>query len=72
MIDRKIVKQNLAIIIRGSGVDGKIFNYTKENNNTNIIVLASRMLWDKGIREFVGASAILEKIEPKLKFIYCR
>ena len=69
MIDRKIVKQNLAIIIRGSGVDGKIFNYTKENNNTNIIVLASRMLWDKGIREFVGASAILKKIEPNLKFI---
>ena len=44
MIDGGVIKEDRAIIIRGSGVDGRIFRFTKENNETKNIVLASRAI----------------------------
>ena len=70
MIDGGVIKEDRAIIIRGSGVDGRIFRFTKENNETKNIVLASRLLWDKGIKEFVNASKIIKQNKIKnLRFI---
>jgi glycosyltransferase involved in cell wall biosynthesis len=70
MIDDNIIKENRSIIIRGSGVNGGLFNYTKENNKTNNIILASRLLWDKGIGEFVKASKIIKENDiTNLRFI---
>ena len=70
MVSKKFVKKNISTIIRGSGVDKKKFRYTVENNNTQNIVLASRLLWDKGIGEFVKASKIIKKKNYKnLRFI---
>ena len=51
-------------------MDGRIFSFTKENNKTKKIVLASRLLWDKGIKEFVNASKIIKQNKIKnLRFI---
>ena len=51
-------------------MDGRIFRFTKENNETKNIVLASRLLWDKGIKEFVNASKIIKQNKIKnLRFI---
>jgi glycosyltransferase involved in cell wall biosynthesis len=46
-------------IIRGSGVDVSFFDVTPEPLGAPIVVLPSRMLWDKGVREFVAAAELL-------------
>ena len=48
-------------LIRGSGVDLQKFYPTSEPDGIPIIMLASRLLWDKGIGEFVQAANILKK-----------
>ena len=52
----------------GSGVDLKYFketNYPKENIN---FLLVSRMLWNKGIKEYVEAAKIIKKKNSKINF----
>jgi glycosyltransferase involved in cell wall biosynthesis len=51
-----IVRADRVRLIRGSGVDIARFVPTPEPQGTPTIVLASRMLWDKGVGEFVAAA----------------
>jgi len=67
-LDNKLVKKNQTAIIRGSGVDINKFTPIKESTNTPIVMLASRMLWDKGVREFVSAAKIL-KDSSNIRFV---
>lgn len=48
-------------IIRGSGVDVEAFQPGPEVPGDPVAVLASRMLWDKGIGELVEAAEILKQ-----------
>ncbi|MGH6634869.1 MAG: glycosyltransferase family 4 protein [Gammaproteobacteria bacterium] len=48
-------------IIRGSGVDLDEFTPAPEPTGTPLIVLAGRMLWDKGVQEFVTAAHVLQQ-----------
>ena len=47
-------------LIRGSGVDAKAFRPGIEPNGTPLVVLPARMLWDKGVGEFVEAARQLK------------
>jgi len=60
-IDARIVKSEKAVLIRGSGVDPSRFIPLPEPEGVPVIVLASRMLWDKGVGEFVDAARQLRK-----------
>ena len=68
------IKQNLitresARLIPGSGIDLKKFKICgPPNNNYPVFLLISRMLWDKGIGEFVEAASILKSKYPNVKF----
>lgn len=65
----KIIQQSKIVIIKGSGVDSKVFQKVEEpKNNQLIIMLPSRMLVDKGVREFVKVARNL-KGRPNLKFV---
>ena len=55
----KIVQDKFITLIRGSGVDIKHYTYEKEPSGTPIIVMASRLLNDKGVMEFTQAAKIL-------------
>ncbi|MBU4415539.1 MAG: glycosyltransferase family 4 protein [Proteobacteria bacterium] len=55
-VDLHIVKNNKAVLIRGSGVDTAHFLNLPEPAGIPVITLASRMLWDKGIKELVDAT----------------
>jgi len=57
--DRNLVKHEQAVIIRGSGVDPDI--YVPGSNSTDIpqVILVARMLWEKGIGEFVQAAKLI-------------
>ena len=60
-IDAGIVKSEKAVLILGSGVDTSRFIHLPEPAGIPTIVLASRMLWDKGVGEFLDAARILKK-----------
>jgi len=67
---RKILNSKQCYLIRGSGVE--IQNYNKGVSKLNDVVvfgIMSRMLWSKGIKDFVDASKILINKNLKIKFI---
>ena len=51
-----LVEPSRVRLIRGSGVDTVRFHPTPEPEGTPVVMLASRMLWDKGVGEFVTAA----------------
>jgi glycosyltransferase involved in cell wall biosynthesis len=50
-----------AVLIRGSGVSLDEFPVTQEPDGTPLVVLAARMLKDKGVLEFVEAAKLLRR-----------
>jgi glycosyltransferase involved in cell wall biosynthesis len=57
-------------VVPSSGVD--IWECSRKKNTCNAemsVVLMSRMLWDKGIWEFVQAAAIVRKTNPGVRFL---
>ena len=65
----KLVKKDQVTIIRGSGVDIKKFIPVEECIGIPIVMLASRMLWDKGVGEFVEAAKILKQEGVEARFV---
>lgn len=59
-VDARIVKKEKTVLIRGSGVDTSRFIYLPEPAGIPTLVLAARMIWDKGVSNFVGAARILK------------
>jgi glycosyltransferase involved in cell wall biosynthesis len=51
-----LVEPSRVRLIRGSGVDTERFHPAPEPEGTLVVMLASRMLWDKGVGEFVAAA----------------
>lgn len=68
-IKNKLVKKNNVTIIRGSGVDINKFTALDKKNSTPIVMLASRMLWDKGVGEFVKSAKMLTNKGVKSRFV---
>jgi len=56
-------------LIRGAGVDTTSFHPVPEPSGSVCIVLASRMLWDKGVGEFVEAARLLAQAGANARFI---
>ena len=56
----EIVRAHDAILIRGAGVDTDEFFVVPEPDGPPVVILVSRMLWDKGIAEYVEAARILK------------
>lgn len=69
LVTSKVVDQERTVLIRGSGVDVAAFTPTPECPGTPVVLLASRMLWDKGIAEFVAAAEILRQRAVVARFV---
>ena len=57
-------------LIPGAGVDAVKYCPQKdirEDDKSMVVMMASRLLWDKGVREFVQAARILRR--PNLRFV---
>jgi len=65
----KIIYPGHAFIIRGSGVDLQQFITSPFPKGQVKIILVARMLWDKGIGEFVEAATILKNKGVDADFI---
>ncbi len=63
LVEAGIVGSDQIQVIRGVGVDTVKFSpplETQDENQVPVVVLAGRMLWDKGIGEFVEAARLLK------------
>jgi glycosyltransferase involved in cell wall biosynthesis len=55
------VDPRITRVISGSGVDLEVFRPVAEPSGEPVIVMVSRMLWDKGVGELVEAAGVLRE-----------
>jgi glycosyltransferase involved in cell wall biosynthesis len=55
-------------LVRGSGTNIENFSPSPEVKGTPIVILPARLLWDKGVAEFVAAAKILHEQGVKARF----
>jgi glycosyltransferase involved in cell wall biosynthesis len=67
--DANILDAKQIRLIRGSGVDTQVFIDRPEPESEPVVILASRMLWDKGIGEFVEAARKLKDSGVRARFV---
>lgn len=70
LLETGIARPEQIVLIRGAGVDTRQFFATEEPDSPlPLVVLPARMLWDKGIAEFVEAARILREQNVKVRFL---
>jgi glycosyltransferase involved in cell wall biosynthesis len=72
--ERFVLEEKLATpadvrVIRGSGVDTQLFRPRREPEGQPTFVLVARMLWDKGVGEFVDAASLLRQGDLQARFV---
>ncbi len=60
LVEAGHVRRDAAILIRGAGVNLEQFRPRPEPTGDLVVVLVARMLWDKGVGEFVEAARQLQ------------
>jgi len=69
LVSGRVTTSDRAHLIRGAGVDAAAIEVVAELDPPIRIVLASRMLWEKGIGEFVCAANALTSDASSLEFV---
>lgn len=69
LCDGHILSRERVALIRGSGVDIRQFTVQPEQPGQPVVILASRLLWDKGVGEFVEAAKILKLQGVQARFV---
>jgi glycosyltransferase involved in cell wall biosynthesis len=64
-----LVSTSQAVIIRGAGVNVSQFRPSPEPDGVPIVILASRLLRDKGVGEFVTAARLLKRIGIHARYV---
>lgn len=65
---RGLVAERATVLIKGACVDGRIFTPRPEAAGAPLVVLPARMLWDKGVGEFVEAARSLRAAGVEARF----
>lgn len=68
LLEAGIVKTGQTVLIKGSGVDCGRFKPTSKSVDDPLVVLPSRMIWDKGVGEFVAAAESIRSRNPQVRF----
>ena len=61
LINSGVLNEKRIALIRGSGVDTLEYTAKPELDSEPVVILASRLLWDKGVGEFVDAARLLKE-----------
>ena len=69
LLVRSHVPESRIRLIRGAGVDTTVFAPVPEPAGPVCIVLAARMLWAKGVGEFVEAARLIRQAGVKARFV---
>lgn len=67
MLRWKLVKQNQAVLVNGSGVNMAQYS-RKSMPETDTVCMTARLLWSKGIREYAQAAELVRKKYPQVSF----
>jgi len=67
-IRKGIITGEQAAVIKGSGVDLSIYRPSPEPAGLPVVILASRLLWDKGVAQFVEAARVLKSEGVQARF----
>jgi glycosyltransferase involved in cell wall biosynthesis len=67
-VEERFCALEATAVIRGAGVHVESFAPTPEPIGTPLVILPSRMLWDKGVAEFVEAARTLRNSGVKARF----
>ncbi len=69
MEEAQLVDADDVVLIRGSGVDLNAFVPHAEPEGAPVVVLAARMLWEKGVGEFVDAARQMREQNIDVRFV---
>lgn len=69
LVERGLARSDRITLIRGSGVDTERFGATPEPDGVPVVMLASRMLRDKGIPCLVAAARLLNARDVRARFV---
>jgi len=69
LLSKGVINPKNIRLIRGAGVDTKTFSFKTIPSNMPIIILPSRMLWAKGIQDFVDCAIEINKKVKKARFV---
>ena len=67
-LQKGLVDEQRSTVIKGSGVDILRFSPSPEKSGTPLVVLPARLLWDKGVGEFVEAAQLLREQGIQARF----
>ena len=70
-IDLGICRREDSVVIKGAGVSLSACFPVLEPGGVPVVVLASRMLWDKGVGVFVAAASALRAQGVSARFVLC-
>ena len=65
----KVITNNKTRLIRGVGVDTKLFSPSPKLHDKPIVLLPARILWDKGIADFVEIANRMKSYEVDVRFV---
>ncbi|MEO7457528.1 MAG: glycosyltransferase, partial [Gemmatimonadaceae bacterium] len=68
LVARGLVRRDLVTLIRGAGVDLDEFAPAPAPAGPLVVVLPARMLWEKGVREFVAAARRIRSMGVEARF----
>ncbi len=68
LLDWKMVKRENLIYVEGSGVNMEEFKRVSLPKEPVVLMLA-RLVWSKGIREYIEAAKIVKKDHPEVRFM---
>jgi glycosyltransferase involved in cell wall biosynthesis len=69
LVKSGVASKSATVLIKGSGVDMIVYAPCPEPSGTPVVLLASRMLWDKGVGEFVEAARRLRAEGVEARFV---
>jgi glycosyltransferase involved in cell wall biosynthesis len=67
MVDAGLVPGERTVLIRGSGVDVALFQPSPPPPGPPVVVLPGRLLWHKGVGDFVEAARLLRRAGVQLR-----
>lgn len=67
MIGANLVASDRTVLIRGSGVDVEMFRPVPEPPGVPLVIMPARLVWPKGVGEFVEAARLLRKSDVKVR-----
>jgi glycosyltransferase involved in cell wall biosynthesis len=65
----RLIRNGQGVVIKGAGVDLQSFKPRSEENGPARVLMAGRLLWEKGVGEFVEAARLVRQRRPGTRFI---